>query len=158
MYANRSILAIIPARGGSKGLKKKNISPLLGKPLIACTIEQGLKSKFLDRLIVSTDDEETVRISKQYGAEIPFVRPAELARDDSPTIDVILHALNFCAAKREYYDILILLEPTSPLRKDDDIDKAIKLFLDNYDKADSLISIGEIHSDTQHPYGVIKKD
>ena len=94
MYKNKKILAIIPARGGSKGLPRKNIKPLLGKPLIAWTIEQALASKYLDRVIVSTEDEEIAAISRKYCAEVPFLRPKELARDDSPTIDTLLHALN----------------------------------------------------------------
>ena len=95
MINNKTILAVIPARGGSKGLPRKNIRPLLGKPLIAWTTEQAKTSKYIDRIIVSTDSEEIAEISKEYGADVPFLRPKELARGDSPTSDAIIHALNW---------------------------------------------------------------
>ena len=144
------ILAIIPARGGSKGLLGKNIKPLLGKPLVAWTIERAKNSKYIDKVIVSTDDKEIAEISRKYGAEVPFLRPKELARDDSPTIDVIMHAIDWFEKRGEYFDIVVLLEPTSPLRKEDDLDNAIELFIKNIDKADSLISIGEVHLENPH--------
>lgn len=150
MLKNKKILAMIPARSGSKRLPGKNIKKLLGKPLIAWTIEQAKKSKYIDKLIVSTDYEKIAEISKKYGAEVPFLRPKELARDDSPSIDAIFHAIHWFEARGEYYDILIVLEPTSPLRKDDDIDKAIKLFFESFEKADSLVSVGEVH--LENPY------
>lgn len=145
MYKNKPILGLIPARGGSKGLSKKNIKETMGKPLIAWTVEQALTSKYLDKVVVSTDDKEIAEISKKYGAEVPFLRPKELARDDSPTIDAIMHAINWFEERGEYFDIIVLLEPTSPLRKEDDLDNAIKLFIENFDKADSLVSVGEVH-------------
>lgn len=148
------VIAIIPARGGSKALPRKNIRLLAGKPLIAWTIEQAKKSKNIDKMIVSTDDEEIAEISKQYGAEVPFMRPKELATDNSPTIDAIMHALDWFESRGNYFDILVLLEPTSPLRKDGDIDNAIKLFLDNLGNADSLISLGEVQ--LENPY-IMKK-
>ena len=146
MREDKKILALIPARGGSKGLPRKNIKPLLGKPLIAWTIEQALNSKYIDKVVVSTDDEEIAEISKEYGAEVPFLRPKELARDDSPTIDAIIHAINWFEERGEFFDILILLQPTSPLRTTEDIDNAIELFLNNKD-ALSLISVKE----NEHP-------
>lgn len=148
------IIAIIPARGGSKGLPRKNIRPLLGKPLLAWTIEQAKKSRYIDRIMVSTEDEEIAEISKEYGAEVPFLRPKVLARDDSPTTDAIMHAINWFEKREEYFDIIVLLEPTSPLRKEDDIDNAIELFIKNIDKADSLVSVGEVH--LENPY-IMKK-
>jgi CMP-N-acetylneuraminic acid synthetase len=144
--SDKKILAIIPARGGSKGLPRKNIKPLLGKPLIAWTVEQAKNSKYIDKVVVSTDDEEIAEISKKYGAEVPFLRPKELARDDSPTIDAIIHAINWFEERGEFFDILILLQPTSPLRTTEDIDNAIELFLNNKD-ALSLISVKE----NEHP-------
>jgi CMP-N,N'-diacetyllegionaminic acid synthase len=138
------VLAIIPARGGSKGIPKKNITSLAGKPLVAWTIEQALKSTYVDMTIVSTEDPEISRISKKYGAQV-IDRPKELAKDDSPTFDAILHAINHLRERGESFDIIILLEPTSPLRKEDDIDNAIDLFIRNYEKADSLVSVGEVH-------------
>jgi len=150
MSFNKKILAVIPARSSSKRLLGKNIKKLLGKPLIAWTIEQAKKSKYIDKLIVSTDDKEIAKISEKYGVEVPFLRPKELARDNSPTIDAVFHAINWFESRGECYDILVLLEPTSPLRKDDDIDKALELFFDNFNKADSLVSVGEIH--LENPY------
>lgn len=144
MFKNKKIIAIIPARGGSKGLPGKNIKILLGKPLVAWTIEQAKKSRYIDRLIVSTDYKEIADIAKKYGAEVPFLRPGELARDNSPTIDVVLHAIRWFEQRGEYFDIVILLEPTSPLRKEKDIDRAIEFFFQDINKVDSLVSVGEV--------------
>lgn len=144
MIDGKKVLAIIPARGGSKGLPKKNIKPLLGKPLIAWTIKQAEESKYTDKIIVSSEDDEILNISKQYGAEI-IRRPEEYAKDTSPTSDAIMHVIQELENKNEFYDILILLEPTSPLRKENDIDNAINQFVLNYEQAESLVSVGEIH-------------
>jgi len=144
MDKNGETLAIIPARGGSRGLPRKNIKPLLGKPLIAWSIEQARNSRYIDKVVVSTEDREIAEISKKYGAEV-IERPEELAKDETPTIDVIMHAINWFEERREYFDIIVLLEPTSPLRKEDDLDNAIKLFIENFDKANSLVSVGEVH-------------
>lgn len=144
MIDGKRVLAIIPARGGSKGLPRKNIRPLLGKPLIAWTIEQAKESKYIDKIIVSSEDEEILYISKQYGAET-IRRPDEYAKDTSPTSDAIIHAIQELENKNEYYDILILLEPTSPLRKKDDIDNALYQFILNIEKCQAIISVGEIH-------------
>jgi len=146
----RSILTLILAREGSKGLPGKNIKPLLGKPLIAWTIEQAKQSTYVERLVVSTDSPEIAEIAKKYGAEVPFLRPAALAQDDSPGMDVILHAIDFFEKRGEYFDILVILELTSPLRKKDDIDRAISLFHEYFERADSLVSVGEVHVET--PY------
>ena len=135
------ILAIIPARGGSKGIPRKNIRLLARKPLIAYSIEASLKSKYIDRVVVSTEDEEIAEISKRYEAEV-IERPKEVARDDSPTIDAIFHALEVLKAEENYEpDIAILLQPTSPLRNAEDIDSAIELFL-NAD-CESVVSVCE---------------
>lgn len=138
MLNYKKIIAIIPARGGSKGIPKKNIKFLIGKPLIAYTIEAALKSKYLDRTIVFTEDKEIAEISKKYRAEI-INRPVKLAKDNTPTSDVILHVLS--VLKREDYnpDIIVLLQPTSPLRDVKDIDSAIRLFFNK--NGDSLISV-----------------
>lgn len=149
MSKRPSVLAIIPARGGSRGIPRKNVRLLCGKPLIAYTIETALSSKLIDRVVVSTEDEEIAGISKEYGAEV-IKRPEELARDDSPTIDVVMHVLNWFEEKNEYFDIVVLLEPTSPLRKENDLDSAVRLFIQNIDEADSLISLGEIHLENPH--------
>ena len=113
MYKDKTILAIIPARGGSKGLPRKNIKPLLDKPLIAWTIEQALKSRYLDEIIVNTDDDEIAEISRKYGAKIPFIRPKELALDNTPTFEVIEHTIKFYKENlKKEFDYVVLLEPT----------------------------------------------
>ena len=150
MYKDKMILCVIPARGGSKGLPGKNIFPLLGKPLIAWTIEQALASKYIDKVVVSTDDVGISEVSKKYGAEVPFLRPPELARDDSPTIDTVENLVNYYKSNNIKYDILVLLEPTSPLRKECDIDNSIKLLIDKEKTADSLVSVGKVH--LENPY------
>lgn len=144
------ILAIIPARGDSKGLQQKNIKPLIGKPLIAWTIEQSKQSKLIDRCIVNTDNSEIKRIAHIYGAETPFLRPKKLARSTTSIYKVIIHTLNYLQKQKDIYDIIVLLEPTSPLRKDGDIDNAIQLFINNIHRAQSLVSVGEIH--IENPY------
>ena len=116
-------VAIIPARGGSKGIPRKNIRLIAGKPLIAWSIEAALSSSLLDRVIVSTDDEEIAEIARSFGADVPFLRPAEMARDETPTLDTVLHALEQgidCEA-------VLLLQPTSPLRSTTDIDSCLSL-------------------------------
>ncbi|RNB53840.1 acylneuraminate cytidylyltransferase family protein [Brevibacillus gelatini] len=122
MIGNKSVLAIIPARGGSKGVPRKNIRDLAGKPLIAWTIEEAIKSKYIDRLIVSTDDEEIADVARQWGCEVPFIRPSELAKDETPGIDPVLHAIS----KLPGYDYIVNLQPTSPLRNVGDIEKCLE--------------------------------
>ena len=130
MKESKKILAIIPARGGSKGIPRKNIRVLAGKPLIAYSIEAALKSKYINKVVVSTDDKEIAEVAKKYGAEV-IKRPKELARDESPTIDAIFHVLDSLKDENYIPDMIILLQPTSPLRSIDDIDNAIGLFLNN---------------------------
>lgn len=137
MIDGKRILAIIPARGGSKGLPGKNILPLGGKPLIAWTIEAARGSRYLDRIIVSTDDVRIAETAAAYDCEIPFMRPAHLAADTSPTFDTLLHALDHVGS----YDLLMLLQPTSPLRTSVDIDKAIELLMEF--TAPSCVSVTE---------------
>jgi len=111
------ILAIIPGRGGSKGVPGKNIKMLLGKPLIAWTIEEAKKSKYLTRIIVSTDSQEIADIAKQYGAEVPFLRLVEISGDLATDVEFLLHALDFLKEKENYEpEIILRLPPTSPLR------------------------------------------
>ena len=146
---NVRILGLIPARGGSKGVYKKNIRIVNGKPLIAYSIEIARGSKYIDMVAVSTDDREIADVSRRYGA-IVIPRPKKFSRDKSPTIEVIFHVINWLEKRNEHFDVLVLIEPTSPLRKKNDIDDAIKLFIKKYDKADSLVSLGEIH--LENPY------
>jgi len=122
MIDGKSILAIIPARGGSKGVKRKNIRDLAGKPLIAWTIDEAKKSKYIDKLILSSEDDEIISIAKKYGCEVPFVRPKNLAEDDTPGIETVLHAIEMV----DNYQYIVLLQPTSPLRTVDDIDGCIE--------------------------------
>ncbi|MBF0557360.1 MAG: acylneuraminate cytidylyltransferase family protein [Nitrospirae bacterium] len=132
------IVAIIPARGGSKGLPRKNILPLLGKPLIAWTIEEAKKSKYLDRVVLSSEDAEIISVARQFGCDVPFVRPMELASDETPGVAPILHAIE---ALPEQYDMIVLLQPTSPLRLAADIDRSIELCIDR--KAPACVSVTE---------------
>lgn len=149
MIDRHSAIAIIPARGGSKGLPGKNMRNLCGKPLIAWSIEKALKSDCLDRVVVSTDDPEIARVAQAFGAEVPFLRPPELASDTASTYDVLRHALAHYATEHgEHFDYTVLLEPTSPLREDDDIDRALRLLEDHAGEFDSLVSMGEV---TEHP-------
>ena len=142
------IIGLITARGGSKGIPRKNIHPLAGKPLIAWTIEAALQSKVLDRVIVSTDDEEIARVSRDWGAEVPFMRPTELAQDDSPHIPVIKNTVEWLESNENSRpEYILLLQPTTPLRSAQDIDNAYRLILEK--DADSVISVCEAFS---HPY------
>ncbi len=136
----KSIIAIIPARGGSKGIPRKNIKKLGSKPLIAYTIEEALKSKCLDHVFVSTEDPEIANISKEYGAQV-IDRPASLAKDTSKTVDAVLHAIEYLERDGIHPHTVVLLQPTSPLRDVEDIDAAVNLFLDN--ECDSVISVCE---------------
>ena len=148
------ILAIIPARGGSKGLPGKNILPLAGKPLIVWSIEAARESKYIDKCIVSTDDDKISNIVKKYDGEIPFKRPAHLATDESTTFDVLEHGINFFKNQSVEFDYLVLLEPTSPLRDSNDIDTAINLLHDNRSKADSIVGVSKVEE--THPVFDVK--
>lgn len=151
MYKGKSFLGIIPARGGSKGLPHKNIRKLGGKPLIAWTIEQALRSKYIDRVIVSTDNPAIAKISKKYGADVPFMRPAELATDKAKSIDAVFHALFSLSEK---YDYVVLLQPTSPLRIADDIDACIKLCTGR--RINSCVSVTESEKNPYWMYSLNK--
>lgn len=140
------VLGLIPARGGSKGIRRKNVKKLAGKALITYTIEAALQSDALAKVIVSTEDEEIASISRLAGAEIPFMRPAELAADRAPTIETVLHALRFFENTGETFDAICLLQPTAPFRTAADIDEAVRLF--SLQQADSLISVRPV----PHPY------
>ena len=139
------ILCLIPARSSSKGIKDKNIKLLNGKPLIAWTIEQAIKSKYDMKIIVSTDSEEYAKIAKEWGAEVPFLRPKDISQDLSTDIEFIKHATNWLVKYENYKpNIIIQLRPTSPLRKVVDIDKTLDIFIKNYDDYDSLRTVYEI--------------
>ncbi len=146
------MIAIIPARGGSKGLPGKNIRPLNGKPLIAYAIEAALKAKHIDRVIISTDDEGIARVAMEYGAELPFMRPAELASDTAMAIDNYIYTIGRLEQEGgKSIDGFVVLQPTSPLRIAEDIDGAIELF--ERKGADSVISYcQEAHPISWHKY------
>lgn len=142
MFAEQKILTLIPARGGSKGIKDKNIIPLAGKPLIAYSIDAAKNSKYIDSIVVTTDSEKIAEVAKEYGARVPFLRPTELAADTSKTIDAVLHAIKTLKSLSEEYDVLVLLQPTQPLRTTDDIDKAIELYYKNNERG--LVSVSPV--------------
>lgn len=133
------ILGLIPARSGSKGVPGKNTKLLANKPLIVYTIERAMQAKNLDRIVVSTDDLNIAQISRQQGAQVPFLRPTTLSQDDTPTLPVIQHTLNTLLDLGEEYDAVCLLQPTSPFRPKGFIDAAIERFIES--GADSLISV-----------------
>ena len=147
------ILAIIPARGGSKGIKLKNLSKINGKPLVAFSIEHSLASKLINRTIVSTDHEEIAKVSEEYGAEIPIFRSKELAGDRVLDLPVFEHMLTYLKEEENYEpEIVVHLRPTSPYRKAEWVDSAIKLLIENT-SADSIRSVSE---PSQHPYRVFE--
>jgi len=150
-------LAVIPARGGSKGIPRKNILEIAGKPLIAWTIEAALKAKSISRIIVSTDDAEIAEIAINLKAEVPFLRPQELATDTTPTKDVIFHLVNKITETEGWIpDIVVTLQPTSPLRNHVHIDEAISIFVAD-ELADSLVSCVQVPH-IFHPESVMKVD
>lgn len=153
---NLKILAVIPARGGSKAILGKNIRILGSKPLVEYTFDAAKASALLDRIILSTDDKEIARIGKENKIEVPFCRPAQLAGDNSPTLPVIQHAVNFLEENDNYKaDIIVILQPTSPLRRSEHIDGALEILIGT--KADSVVSVTELPH--QHnPYSVLKID
>lgn len=153
MYREKKILAIITARGGSKGLPKKNIKLLQDKPLIAWTLEQAQNCKYVDEVFVSTDCPEIAKVCEDFGVKIPFLRPDELASDAASSMDVVEHVINSLEKDNKFFDYILLLEPTSPLRKKDDIANAIEKLFNNPD-ADGIISLGEVHM--EHPM-IVKK-
>ncbi|MBA5851073.1 acylneuraminate cytidylyltransferase family protein [Clostridium sp. cel8] len=138
---NKKVLAIIPARGGSKGIPRKNIKNINGRPLISYSIEEARKSKYIDKLIVSTEDSEIAKISKKFGAEIPFLRPKELSKDTTPGIEPILHAVSWFKNKGITFDYVMCLQCTSPFRKYSQIDKAIEVLIEK--NGDSIVSVCE---------------
>jgi len=146
-------LAIIPARGGSKGLPGKNIRMLNGLPLIAWTINQAKASKLIDYIFVSTDSKEISSVAHDFGIEVPYLRPDFLSKDTSSSVDVVLNVLDYLSTKGLDFEYILLLEPTSPLRKINDLDNIIKLAYTNT-LADGVISVGEVQ--LEHP-SIVKK-
>jgi CMP-N-acetylneuraminic acid synthetase len=149
MIENESVLALIPARGGSKGLPGKNILPLNGKPLVGWPTSVAKQSKYVDRVIVSTDDPKIAEIAIKQGAEVPFLRPDELASDTAMRSSVITHALDFLKRAGDAFSYLVFLEPTSPLTEVEDIDCALEVLHKNKNIADSIVGISKLES--AHP-------
>ncbi|MCK4503197.1 MAG: acylneuraminate cytidylyltransferase family protein [Desulfuromonadales bacterium] len=147
MYNGQRILAVIPARSGSKGLPGKNIRELAQKPLIAWSIEAGRQSRYIDTLTVSTDSQEIARVASFWGGDVPFIRPAELAQDDSKGIDAIFHAIHWHRENGDQFDLILVLQPTSPLRTALDIDQAIELFFKK--NANAIVSVCQT---SHHPW------
>ena len=142
MIQGKSVVAIITARGGSKRLPNKNILDLTGKPMIAWSIVAALKSKYIDRVVVSTDDNEIAEISQHYGADVPFMRPSELATDTSTSIEVIIDTIHKLEELGDNHQFVIVLQPTSPTRTVKHIDEAIELLI--MKNADSIISVTRV--------------
>lgn len=151
------ILGLIPARGGSKSIKRKNIVSLRGRPLLAYTCESALGAQCLSRVILSTDDEGIAAEGRRFGVEVPFMRPAEFSRDDSPSVDVATHAVGWLREFDDWEpDVLVLLQPTSPMRRAEHIDDAVAKLLADCD-ADTVVSVTEVPH-RFHPYSVMVLD
>lgn len=146
MYKQKSVLCLITARGGSKGIPKKNIIDLGGKPLIEWTIDCALKSKFIDRVVLSSDDEEIIKVALSSGCDVPFVRPKELAQDQSGSAEVIIHALT----NLPHYDYFVLLQPTSPFRSVLHLDEMIAIIIENNYR--QIVSVGKLKKETHFLY------
>lgn len=142
MYKGKKILAIVPARGGSKGIPGKNIRPFCGRPLIAWTIREARLSRYIDTVAVSTDSRAIADIARRSGAEVPFLRPERLATDTASGIDAVMHAMNWFTSHDRAHDVIIVLQPTSPLRLACDIDGAIRSLLSR--RSGSIISVTEL--------------
>ena len=148
------VLALVPARRGSKGLPLKNIRPLQGKPLLAWPIEAARNSKLVDRVVMSTDDAEFAAAARAAGADTPFLRPAELSNDSAPSIEFILHALDMLAMSGDQYEYLVLLEPTSPLTEAEDIDAALQTLVNRRTDADAIVGVSAMAS--SHPVFAVR--
>ena len=142
MLKNKKVICIIPARKGSKGLKNKNIKKLKNIPLIAWSILVAKKCNLIDEIIVSTDSKKISKIAKKYGARVPFLRPKRFAKDNSSTFDVLKHAIDFYKKKNQFFEYVLLLEPTSPLRDYKDVNSCIKKILKN--KIDTIVSVTKV--------------
>jgi len=149
MINGRSVLAIIPARGGSKGLPGKNIRELAGRPLVGWPIQAAKRSTYVDRVVVSTDDYEIAKVAQEQGAEVPFLRPKELAQDTSTTFSVLEHAIEHFKKVEKVYEYCLLLEPTSPLTQSSDVDQALERLDENRDVADSIVGVSKVEA--AHP-------
>lgn len=153
MTKELNVLALIPARGGSKGIPKKNLYPIMGKPLLQYSFDAAKKSQFVSQVMMSSEDAEIIDFSNQHGIDVRYTRPEALATDEATTIDVVLDALDWLEAKGELPDVLVLLQPTSPLRTEQEIDGAIQTYIEQ--GCDSLVSV---HKMIEHPYKCMQVD
>jgi len=149
------VLGVIPARGGSKGVPRKNIRMLAGKPLLAYTIECARAARSLERVILSTEDEEIAEVGRRWGVEVPFLRPVDLAQDDTPTLPVIQHAVRFLEERGERFDAVCLLQPTSPFRKAEWIDRCVALLEES--GATGVVTVLRVPPE-HHPWWVYLND
>jgi CMP-N-acetylneuraminic acid synthetase len=153
--SNPKILAVVPARGGSKGIPGKNIKVLNGKPLLAYAAEGALGSQYITRTVLSTDDEKIAEVGTSLGLEVPFLRPTNLSQDFSPTLPAIIHAVTFMEEKESFFpDYVVILQPTSPFRTSQHIDESLQALINS--DADSIVSVTDVpHS--FNPYSVMKE-
>ena len=142
MYLNRSVLAIVLARGGSKGIKNKNLKKILDIPLIQYSFDQLKKSKLIDSVILSSDSKNIIKFAKKNNIDAPFVRPKNISGDNAKSEDAILHVINYLKSNNSIYDYILLIEPTSPLRTHKDIDGIIKFIIEN--KFDTAVSVSDV--------------
>jgi CMP-N,N'-diacetyllegionaminic acid synthase len=154
VIANARVLGLIAARGGSKGLPGKNIRPLYGKPLIEWSISAAKAASCVDSIVVSTDDAAIAEVARRAGADVPFRRPSELATDTASSVDVVIHAVDMLAKTEPAFDIVVLLEPTSPLREASDIDEAVDRLMRT--SAGSVVSVCRAVS--AHPAFMFRQD
>jgi CMP-N-acetylneuraminic acid synthetase len=148
-----NVLGLIPARGGSKGIPRKNIAPVAGRPLLAYTCEAALASRVLDRVVLSTDDPEIAEVGCCCGVEVPFIRPGHLARDETPSVAVAEHAIEQLTNKAWRPDVVVLLQPTSPLRTTQHIDEAVERMREA--RADTIVSVVEVPH-CFHPQSIMR--
>ena len=152
----KEILALIPARGGSKDIPNKNMKPLNGRPLIEYTLDSSINSSMITKTILSSENNQIMSYCRSRGIEVPYTRPEELAGDDTPMLDVVFHALNFLKTKENYSpDYIILLQPTSPLRTSNHIDESLNMLKNS--KADSIVSVIDVPHNF-NPFSVMDFD
>ena len=153
MYKGKKVLAIIPARGGSKGLPGKNVRPLLGKPLIGWSIEHAQQSKYVDEIFISTDSQDIADVAENFGVKVPELRPMELAVDTAPSSAFIIYTIEKFTKEGNPFDYFILLEPTSPLRDVEDVDRSIEILIDDpYNES----IVGVCKAEDVHPAFMVK--
>lgn len=156
MINGKNVLAVVPARGGSKGLPGKNIRVVAGKPLLAWSVEAGLQSRYVDHLIVSTDSPEIAEVARAHGARVPFLRPAHLASDAAGHVEVMLHAVDWMETKGSFLaDYMVMLEPTSPLRDAQDVDTALEAM---EARAENEALVGVCRVESGHPAFLCRRE